>query len=62
MDTEPRQTISVETAESWMDRSIKVSLTMQITPKNSNAQVIYLDADEALSLIRQLTEWVGTHS
>lgn len=42
--------ISIEDAESWMDRDIKVSLTTHLTNKTSHSTTIYLSVEEAREL------------
>lgn len=52
----PEQKISVERAESWMERPIRVALTTQIADRLTSNQTFYLTEDEARSLINELSD------
>lgn len=52
------QTVTVTQAERWMDRPIKVELSMQLTEKFNSSQTFYVSGDEALELSRQLDAYV----
>jgi hypothetical protein len=50
----PRQEVTVTEAEPWMNKPIKVVLTMQLNERHSNNQTFYLNGDEAEDLIKAL--------